>query len=665
MSIRRLILGGLLLSAVPVANATSQAHWIFFAPRPEADVERAISPLAAERLHRLGLEPGSADQPVWEPYVAALREMGIRPRVRSRYFHAVSAMLADAQVKKVIALPFVASVTPVRCLGLPPERLDVHAQPIPDAGPNPVALSDSLEVDSESYGLSLGQLAMLGIPDLHAQGLSGEGVRIAILDSGFQKDHPTLAGATIAGERDIVYGDDNVQNDDAGDSHGTCTFSALGGRKSGLLIGSAYGATFLLARTEEITWERAIEEDYYVAGLEWADSMGAAIVSASLGYKDFPDDEEPWAYGPDSLDGQTAITTRGVNWAAERGILVVAAAGNEGPEERSLLVPADSDLALTVGAVYPWGEVADFSSRGPTADGRIKPDVTAQGVSVLCGSRYGPITAWAQGTSLAAPLIAGLAALLIEAQPTLGPDELISAIRASATHAENPNSANGYGIPWGPTALAPAEASLVIDSLKWSVPPTQYQRQNLEVRLHNIGMSTSEPIAFGPAWPSMSFYVSGQPVAVPALAPGETHWTGPWDTWSASGYFTSCGNWARATFAIEGDGITRLRVVSFPLEWRPLLDPTGFQTIEPSPWVGNTEVRITFVGWGDISPVIDLLDVSGRLRGSFQPLYEPDYHIGALRLVPSDLPEIGSGKYFLRLRGGDFANPTTPILIIR
>lgn len=98
MSIRRLILGGLLLSAVPVANATSQAHWIFFAPRPEADVERAISPLAAERLHRLGLEPGSADQPVWEPYVAALREMGIRPRVRSRYFHAVSAMLADAQV---------------------------------------------------------------------------------------------------------------------------------------------------------------------------------------------------------------------------------------------------------------------------------------------------------------------------------------------------------------------------------------------------------------------------------------------------------------------------------------------------------------------------------------------------------------------------------------
>lgn len=657
MYVRGRILLGVLLVIASCAQADAEPHWIFFTPRPQREADRAISPLAAARLARLGMAPSRADLPVWEPWVAELRELGIRPRVRSRYLHAVSAMLDDAQVAAVRALPFVERIAPVRSLGRFPDR---HSMEAHTPGPVPLGRAE------QSYGLDIWQLAMLGIPDLHAEGLSGAGVRIAVLDSGFRKDHAAFSEITIGGERDFVYGDDNVQNDDAGDEHGTLTLSVLGGYDPDRLIGVAHGATYLLARTEEVGWERAVEEDYYVAGLEWADSMGAAIVSASLAYLDFPDEEQPWSYTPEQLDGRTAVTTRGVNQAADRGILVVVAAGNSGPGEASLFVPGDSEAALTVGAVEPWGKITDFSSRGPTADGRIKPDVVAQGTEVFCAGGFSmtgpPGYGYAQGTSLATPLIAGLAALILERDPSLGPEELKQVIRSSADRSAEPDGSYGCGIPWGPAAAAPNEASLVIDSLRFPVPPTAHQRVTFEARLRNVGGAVSEAVILGLFGSGGYSQIERTTESIGPLAPGADLWTGPWEIFTGQGVFDfgAMIGWEGVVFELTGaDGNRRYRTAEFTLERTMGI---GFTSISPSPWVDRSDLLVAYSGSYFDDPRVELYDVEGRLRGTFKPEFSaPSSYV---RIAREKIPEVRSGKYFLYLRGEDYWD-LAPILIIR
>jgi len=283
---------------------------------------------------------------------------------------------------------------------------------------------------------------------------------VAILDTGVAFENngiygqaPDLAGTSFVAGWDFVNGDSIVW-DEPGQMgsgyHGTWTLSALAGYKEGFLIGPAYGADFLLAKTENTDWERHIEEDAWIAGAEWADSLGADIISSSLGYLDeFTNGDTNYTW--QNMDGNTTIVTKGADLAAGRGILVVNSAGNEGSSsptiENTLIAPADGDSVLAIGSVTSTGARSGFSSMGPTVDGRIKPDVMARGSQTLCASVW-DTTSYSQvdGTSLSCPLVAGAAALILQANPMYTNMDIIEALRSTASQAGNPDNAYGWGI---------------------------------------------------------------------------------------------------------------------------------------------------------------------------------------------------------------------------
>jgi hypothetical protein len=206
----------------------------------------------------------------------------------------------------------------------------------------------------------------------------------------------------------------------------------------------------VLAKTEDITQEVRAEEDNYVAALEWADTLGVDISSASLAYFSFDDST---GYTPDDLDGDTAVITVAIDIAASKGITCVNAMGNSGPGAGTLWTPADADTMLAVGAVDAAGAVADFSSRGPTADARVKPEISARGVSTYWAQAWTLGYGNANGTSLSTPLIGGLAALLKEAHPGWTPHEVRAAVIGTGSEAGSPNNDVGYGIARGLDAL--------------------------------------------------------------------------------------------------------------------------------------------------------------------------------------------------------------------
>jgi subtilisin family serine protease len=281
-------------------------------------------------------------------------------------------------------------------------------------------------------------------------GLHGEGVMVAVFDTGFDTlSHEAFAAMSIVDRHDFVNGDDDVANGrDRGEgSHGTETLSVLGGWAPGHLIGPAFNATYILAKTEDTSSETPVEEDNWAAAAEWAEARGADVISSSLGYLTF-DPGFP-SYTADDMDGQTAISTRAAERAAERGVVVVISAGNAGPStlHNTLGAPADGRLVLTAGAVTSAGARASFSSVGPTADGRIKPDVAAQGVAVTAAapgtaSEYTSVN----GTSFSCPLTAGVVALVLQARPTATVSEIEDVLRATASQAAQPDNLLGWGI---------------------------------------------------------------------------------------------------------------------------------------------------------------------------------------------------------------------------
>jgi subtilisin family serine protease len=285
---------------------------------------------------------------------------------------------------------------------------------------------------------------MLHIPEVHAMGDHGEGVVVCVLDSGFELDHEALRQITVRGERDFVNGDDdpsyNPRTDVPTQSvHGTAVLSTIAGYLPGKLIGPAYRAEYLLGETERIGSERPVEEDYWCEGIEWAEAEGADIVTSSLSY-------HAWYHWRD-LDGRTAAATRAANLALTRGLLVLNAIGNEGPKEGSIGAPADAPGAISVGAVNGIGNLAGFSSVGPTYDRRTKPDVVAPGVGVFTAvARTYDHYARLNGTSFSTPLVAGCAALVLSAHPDWGPEAVRDALAMSASRAGQPDNQYGWGI---------------------------------------------------------------------------------------------------------------------------------------------------------------------------------------------------------------------------
>jgi len=427
--------------------------WVFFRDKGDTAQARAaatripMTPRAASRRRLRGQVAGATaeDLPLVPAYVDAVTAAASRVRQRSRWFNAVSVEATPAQLQAIEALPFVGRLDLVRRYRRrAEERLepDAAAQARNPVRKPPVAVLD--------YGTSLGQLAQIGVPAVHQMGFHGEGVVVAIFDAGFNSlNHEVFSALHIVAAHDFVNGDDDVADGaDQGDgSHGTETLSVLGGLQQGQLIGPAFAADFILAKTENTQSETPVEEDNWAAAAEWAESLGADVISSSLGYLEY---DSPFpSYTFSDMNGQTAISTRAAEMAAARGVVVVNSAGNSGDnaQHNTLGAPADGAHVLAIAAVGPTGIRASFSSVGPSADGRIKPDFAAQGQAVRVAmprtvSGYGT----ASGTSFSCPLTAGVVALLLQINPGATPDDVAGVLRATASQAGAPDRLLGWGI---------------------------------------------------------------------------------------------------------------------------------------------------------------------------------------------------------------------------
>ncbi|MEO6461484.1 MAG: S8 family serine peptidase, partial [Candidatus Eisenbacteria bacterium] len=388
--------------------------------------------------------------PVHAPYVRALSARGLVVRGASRWLNAASVEGPAGAVAALARLPFVAAVEPVERAGSlrPVEPLVADPAIGPDSATPAVVAAPG---DTAFYGATFKQLAMMQAPQAHAAGRNGSGMLVCILDSGFRTTHDIFAGLSVVARRDFVHGDTNVDDEAAQDpagagSHGTQTLACIAGFKSGTYVGGAYGASVALGKTEDVASEMPVEMDFWQFGAEWADSLGADVLSSSLGYFLFDTPFPDYSYA--DMDGRTTTVTKAASMAARRGIVVVTANGNEGATAwRFLIAPADADTVIAAGAVDSFNVVTSFSSRGPTADGRIKPDVTAMGRAVYV-PQFGNTTGFGRvsGTSFSTPLTAAMAALVLQAHPTWDPFAVREALRQTALNAAAPNNDIGWGL---------------------------------------------------------------------------------------------------------------------------------------------------------------------------------------------------------------------------
>ncbi|MEZ5358710.1 MAG: S8 family serine peptidase [Candidatus Zixiibacteriota bacterium] len=421
------------------AAEASDVHkvWIYFTEKTESSFGlRSVADRFSDRaLTRRAVIPmDNLDLPVNPDFVQAIKDAGGTNVRASRWLNAVSAELTSENITQISEFPFIRQIDIVKTYTRRPEPVSAYK---PTLIPPP---------DAADYGSSFTQNAMLNADSAHSLGLDGTGVLIAFLDSGYDTAHIAFDSMDIVATYDFIYNDSDVTDAfpiSSETNHGTATLSACGGYDPGFLIGTAYGASYLLAKTEDVSAEYQTEEDNWVFAMEWADSAGADIISSSLGYINW--------YTNADMDGNTATTTIAADIAASRGILVVTSAGNEGNDTWHIIsAPADADSIIAVGAVDVSLNPTSFTSYGPTADGRMKPEVSALGSATYCANDAGGYYV-KSGTSLSAPLIAGCAALIMQANPSLKGNPM--AVRQRLMEAghlyptPDPNYRLGFGVP--------------------------------------------------------------------------------------------------------------------------------------------------------------------------------------------------------------------------
>ncbi len=400
------------------------------------------------------LEEGSlikfTDLPVNENYIDQLKSLGFVVKQKSRWFNAVSGYATKDLINQLSTLESIKKLDAVvkfRDENLNPEEgTEINPN---DQGQK---LNKSNEVHSFNYGQSFTQLNQINVPAVHDLGYHGEGITICMMDAGFDRlsTHQAFSSLNVIATWDFVNGDPNVENQgDMGDgSHGTSTLSLIGGFDEGQLIGPAFAADFILTKTENTDSETPIEEDNWIAALEWADSIGVDITSTSLSYLDY--DPPYTSYTWEDMDGNTALITKAADLAVGLGIFVVNAASNSGynANHNTLGAPADGDSVVTIGSVTSSGTRSGFSSVGPTVDGRIKPDLMAMGSNdwVACNGSNTCYSNFGSGTSWSTPLSAGASALLLQANPSLTPMEMLDIFRNTASQSSNPDNLMGWGI---------------------------------------------------------------------------------------------------------------------------------------------------------------------------------------------------------------------------
>lgn len=300
-----------------------------------------------------------------------------------------------------------------------------------------------------NYGNAYNQINMLNGDFLHKKGFTGEGMIIALMDAGYPNVNTLPSFKRLRDNNRILGGYDFVSRDEnfyKGYRHGTLVLSAIAGYKDGVFVGTAPDASFYLFITENTTNETPLEESLWVEAAEKADSLGVDVINTSLGYSKF--NESKYNYTYEDMDGKTTFISRGANIGSSRGMLIVVSAGNEGLKPwKHITAPADAQGVLSVGAVNAYEVLAGFSSRGLTSDGRIKPDVMAQGQgSALLHHETDELIS-ANGTSFSSPIMAGMVSCLWQAFPNKTAEEIKNIIREVSDRYSNPNADYGYGIP--------------------------------------------------------------------------------------------------------------------------------------------------------------------------------------------------------------------------
>ncbi|MBL4654249.1 MAG: S8 family serine peptidase [Bacteroidia bacterium] len=406
------------------------------------DPAQFLSPRAIERRSNQNIPIKENDLPVSKIYVDSIKGQGGQIINRSKWFNAVTIKAQDSStLLSILNLPFVKQISPIAFS----KRDPVDYQLKMSTGKT----QNFADIKDEDYGLAFNQIKMLNGHLLHQAGYTGKGKLIAVMDAGFKKVDSLSAFDSIMANNQViatynfVTGNDSVYNSRF--SHGTNVLSTMAANMPGEIIGTAPHAEYLLLISEDGESELIIEEDNWVAAIEYADSMGTDIVNSSLGYTTFDDTSMNHTY--QDMDGNTTKITIAADIAASKGILVVSSAGNEATTSwKYISAPADGDSVLTVGGVNKNGKYASFSSIGPTSDGRIKPNVVAQGSASIIVNTKDTIQ-YGSGTSFSAPIIAGMAACLWQANPTKTNMEIFKIIEISAHQYYTPDYELGFGIP--------------------------------------------------------------------------------------------------------------------------------------------------------------------------------------------------------------------------
>ena len=434
--------------------------WVFFADKgfsTTSDQRRAIGQYQTQMSNRAKhrrksraplRRPDFTDLSVESRYIEAVLRLGGKLRSKSRWLNGIGLEATAQEIREITRLSFVRAIDPI------------HQYTMSFEGPTSGSLSPSAPSSAEvlDYGNAKTQIAQIQADFLHQEGFFGENTVIGLLDTGFNLEHTALERVDVIAQHDFINDDVNTadetdQDDLDQDNHGSAVLAILAADAPGQLIGITPRARYLLGKTEVVSrrgvvFERQIEEDWWVEGLEWLEEMGADVVSSSLGYYDW--------YRFADLDGKTSKVTVAANLAVQKGMSVVISAGNRGAQPMNdtfglpgrITPPADGFDVLAIGAVDSDGQVVAFSSRGPTFDGRIKPDLLAMGIGVtsIDSTTRGDFSSDHLGTSFATPLAAGAVALLMEAFPLATVQDIVNTLRMTASRADKPDNTAGYGV---------------------------------------------------------------------------------------------------------------------------------------------------------------------------------------------------------------------------
>lgn len=424
-------------------------YWVKFkdknnSPYNISNPSAFLSAKAIARRNNQGIAVDLTDIPVNQSYINQVNATGAVVFQRSKWFNAAIVIIANGtQLSAVNSLTCVAgTASPVNRYHpskTPDQLLSSSTAPVQKTAASPTGYN---------YGPSLTQASQIKADCMHNKGFRGQTMTIAVIDDGFDNvnNNPVFDSlrneGRILGTRDIVAGNTSVYEDD---SHGAMVLSCMAGNSPGNLIGTAPKASYYLLRSEDVFSEKIIEENNWVVAAELADSLGVDIITTSLGYTTFDIASQNHVYA--DLNGRTSVASIAATMAARKGIFLLNAAGNEGNSAWQYIgVPADADSILTVGSVNGSGIHSGFSSIGPTADGRIKPDVSTMGEGTYVCQPSGAFTA-GNGTSFACPVMAGAVACLWQAHPNKTNMQVLNAIRMSSSKNGNMDNYYGWGIP--------------------------------------------------------------------------------------------------------------------------------------------------------------------------------------------------------------------------